>query len=131
MKKYKFLENLMRKSIFFWNCLINRNSSEICLEKSKFFVKLPEKIESFRKFALKNRFSVCEIPEKNQIFSKVFSKIEISLWNCLKNRNSSKICLEKFKIFVKVPVKIKIFRKFALKNRVFVCQVAWKNQNFF
>jgi len=32
---------------FLWNCLKNQNSSEICLEKSTFFVKLPEKIEFF------------------------------------------------------------------------------------
>ena len=40
-KKSKFFGKFNRKSNFLGNCLKNQNSSEICLEKSKFFMKLP------------------------------------------------------------------------------------------
>ena len=45
----------------------NVNSSEICLEKSNFFVKLLEKNRNFSKFALKIDFCV-KLPEKIEIF---------------------------------------------------------------
>jgi len=43
------------------NCLKNRNSSEIYLEKSKFLLKLPEKNRNFSK--------IC--PEKSIFFCKI------------------------------------------------------------
>src|SRR6218665_2303640 len=41
--------------IEFFNCLKKSKFSEICLQNSIFFCKLPEKIEFFRKFACRNR----------------------------------------------------------------------------
>ena len=96
------------KSIFLWNCVRNQNFSEICFEKSKLFVKLPEKNRNFfGNLPWKMDFS---LPEKNRNF----------LWNCLKNRNFSKICPEKSIFFVWNCLKIEILRKFPLKNRYFL-----------
>jgi len=78
-KNRNFSEICPEKSIILWNCLKNRNFSEICLVKSNFFLKLPEKIETFEKFALKNQF--------------------FGLWNCLK----------KSKFFGNFPRKSKFF----------------------
>jgi len=111
----------------------NQYFSEICHEKSVFFITLryknrkfsqicPErtilengivlwkclKIESLLKFALKNRFLLWN-RLKIKIFRKFNLKNRILLWNYLKNR---------------------IFRKCALKNRFIVCGIAWKNLNF-
>ena len=59
--KNRHLSEIFLENRNLWlNCLKNRNSPEICLEKPGFIVKLPEKIEIFRIFALKNRF-FCEI----------------------------------------------------------------------
>ena len=73
-KKSKFFGKFNRKSKFLGNCLKNRNSSEICLEKSKFF---------------------CEITlKKSLVLQKFALKIEIFCEITLKNRNSPEICLE-------------------------------------
>ena len=59
-KKSKFFENLTGKI-------------EIC------FVKLPEKIEIFRKVAWNNRSFFVKLPEKSKFFENLPGKIEIFL----------------------------------------------------
>jgi len=54
MEKSKFFSEIARR---------NQNISEICLKKRNFLVKLPEKIEIFRKFAWKNRIFLPRPPD--------------------------------------------------------------------
>src|SRR6218665_190169 len=75
---FKFNENstffgefAYKNQIFLSNCLKNQFFSEICLEKSKSLVKLPEKIEIFRKFACKNRNCFDPDPRPSQISNQI------------------------------------------------------------
>ena len=43
--------------------------AHFCL-KNRFFVKLPERIDIFRKFAWKNRIFLAKLPEEIEIFRK-------------------------------------------------------------
>ena len=113
------LENLN----FLWNSLKIRIFWEICLEKSKFFVKLPEKIGIL---PWEIDF-LCEIAWKNRFFS------EISL----ENRNILGNCLKKSKFFENFTWKIEISVKLPEKNRNyfpwkidFFCEIALRNWHF-
>ena len=55
----------------------NRIFFKICLEKLKFFVKLPEKIEISRKFAWKNWNSVDPDPRSTQISNQIDAAVAV------------------------------------------------------
>src|SRR6218665_2400415 len=78
------MENFLLGKSNFFNCLKKSKFSEICLQNSIFFVKLPERIEIFRKFALEIEIfrSGSTIPEiSNQIGAAVAILLLISLWH--------------------------------------------------
>src|SRR6218665_856725 len=93
-----------------------------CLKKSKFFENLPEKIEIFLKFALKNRNFSKICLEKPKFVTNLPEKIEIFAQICLEKSKFQKNCLEKSNFCVKLPEKIEISLKFAPRNRNFVDQ---------
>ena len=116
-QKSKFFGNFNRKSKFLGNCLKNRNSSEICVEKSKFFVKLSLKKVNSSETCLENRNFLWNYLKKSKFFTnlpwKSESFVKLATW-------------KKSKFFVKFPWKIDIlFVKLPEKIEIF------RNQNFF
>ena len=53
--------------------------ANFCLENQKLFVKLPEKIEIFWKFAWENQISFVKLPEKIEIWGNLPGKIKFFL----------------------------------------------------